>query len=51
MTKIKIGWSEVDITPKKGVKIGLAGQFFERITIFFAYLTNSIIIELSKLVK
>lgn len=32
MSKIKIGWSEVDITPKKGVKIGLAGQFFERIT-------------------
>lgn len=28
--KIKIGWSEVDITPKE--KIGLAGQFFERIT-------------------
>ncbi|MBR2498503.1 MAG: hypothetical protein IKB67_02190 [Clostridia bacterium] len=32
MAKIKIGWSEVDITPKKGTKIGLAGQFFERIT-------------------
>lgn len=32
MSKIKIGWSEVDITPKKGTKIGLAGQFFERIT-------------------
>ncbi len=32
MSKIKIGWSEVDITPKKGVKISLAGQFFERIT-------------------
>lgn len=32
MDKVKIGWSEVDITPKKGVKIGLAGQFFERIT-------------------
>ena len=29
---IKIGWSEVDITPKKGQKIGLAGQFFERVT-------------------
>ena len=32
MSKIKIGWAEVDITPKKGTKIGLAGQFFERIT-------------------
>ena len=32
MSKIKMGWSEVDITPKKGQKIGLAGQFFERIT-------------------
>ena len=32
MAKIKIGWAEVDITPKKGTKIGLAGQFFERIT-------------------
>ncbi len=32
MSKIKIGWSEVDITPKKGTKISLAGQFFERIT-------------------
>ena len=32
MSKVKIGWSEIDITPKKGVKIGLAGQFFERIT-------------------
>lgn len=30
MNKIKIGWSEVDITPKE--KIGLAGQFFERIS-------------------
>ena len=30
--KIKIGWSEVDITPQKGTKIGLAGQFYERIT-------------------
>lgn len=32
MSKVKIGWSEVDITPEKGVKIGLSGQFFERIT-------------------
>ena len=32
MSKVKFGWSEVDITPKKGVKISLAGQFFERIT-------------------
>lgn len=32
MEKIKIGWGEVDITPKKGQKINLAGQFFERIT-------------------
>ena len=32
MSKIKIGWSEVDITPKKGTKIGLAGQFYDRIT-------------------
>lgn len=30
MSKVKIGWSEVDITPKE--KISLAGQFFERIT-------------------
>ena len=30
MSKIKIGWSEVDITPKE--KISLAGQFFERIS-------------------
>ena len=29
-SEIKIGWSEVDITPNR--KIGLAGQFFERIT-------------------
>ena len=29
---LKFGWAEVDITPKKGTKIGLAGQFFERIT-------------------
>lgn len=28
--KIKIGWAEVDITPN--CKIGLAGQFYERIT-------------------
>ena len=32
MSKIKIGWSEVDMTQKKGTKISLAGQFFERIT-------------------
>ncbi len=32
MPNIKIGWSEVDITPEKGVKIGLDGQFFERVT-------------------
>ena len=32
MDKVKIGWGEVDITPKKGQKINLAGQFFERIT-------------------
>lgn len=32
MHGIKIGWSEVDITPKKGVKIGLDGQFYDRIT-------------------
>ncbi len=30
MSQIKIGWSEVDITPKQ--KINLAGQFYERIT-------------------
>lgn len=29
---LKMGWAEVDITPEKGTKIGLAGQFFERIT-------------------
>ena len=29
---INMGWAEVDITPEKGTKIGLAGQFFERIT-------------------
>ena len=27
-----MGWAEVDITPEKGTKIGLDGQFFERIT-------------------
>ena len=32
MSKLKFGWAEVDITPKKGTKIGLAGQFFERNT-------------------
>lgn len=32
MSKLKIGWAEVDITPPKGTKISLAGQFFERIT-------------------
>lgn len=32
MSKVKFGWSEVSITPEKGNKIGLAGQFFERIT-------------------
>ena len=32
MDKVKIGWGEVDITPKKGQKINLAGQFFERIS-------------------
>ncbi len=30
MSKIKIGWSEVSITPDK--KVSLAGQFFERIS-------------------
>lgn len=30
MSKIKIGWSEVDITPK--CKISLAGQFYERVS-------------------
>ncbi len=30
MSKVKIGWSEVDITPSE--KISLAGQFFERIS-------------------
>ena len=29
---LKMGWAEVDITPEKGTKIGLSGQFFERIT-------------------
>ncbi len=32
MAKIQMGWAEVDITPAKGTKIGLAGQFFERVT-------------------
>ena len=32
MNKLKFGWSEVDITPPKGTKISLEGQFFERIT-------------------
>ena len=30
MSKIKMGWAEVDITPNE--KIGLAGQFYERIS-------------------
>jgi len=30
MNKIKIGWSEVDITPPK--KVSLVGQFAERIS-------------------
>ncbi len=30
MSKVKIGWAEIDITPKG--KISLAGQFFERIS-------------------
>ena len=30
MGKLQVGWSEVSITPDK--KIGLAGQFFERIS-------------------
>ncbi|MBO5713868.1 MAG: hypothetical protein J6R83_00385, partial [Clostridia bacterium] len=30
MSKIKIGWAEVDITPNE--KIGLAGQFYERVS-------------------
>ncbi len=30
MERIKIGWAEVDITPKQ--KIALAGQFFERVS-------------------
>ena len=29
---VKIGWSEVDITPEKGMKIALDGEFYERIT-------------------
>lgn len=32
MSKLRFGWAEIDITPEKGKKIGLAGQFFERIT-------------------
>lgn len=32
MAALKFGWAEVDITPPKGTKISLAGQFFERIT-------------------
>ena len=32
MAKLKFGWAEVDITPPKGTKISLDGQFFERIT-------------------
>ena len=32
MSKVKFGWAEVSILPEKGKKIGLAGQFFERIT-------------------
>ena len=32
MEKIKMGWAEVDMTPAKGNKISLQGQFFERIT-------------------
>lgn len=31
MSKIKIGWSEVDLIPK-GVKVSLAGQFYERVS-------------------
>jgi len=27
MAKLKFGWAEVDITPTKGTKISLAGQF------------------------
>ena len=30
MNKLKIGWSEIDITPSK--KVSLAGQFAERIS-------------------
>jgi hypothetical protein len=30
MSKIKMGWAEVDITPNE--KIGLAGQFYERVS-------------------
>lgn len=32
MRKLKMGWSEIDITPEKGTKIGLDGQFYDRIT-------------------
>ena len=32
MAQVKIGWSEIDMTPEKGNKISLYGQFFERIT-------------------
>ena len=32
MAQVKIGWSEVDMTPEKRNKISLYGQFFERIT-------------------
>ena len=31
MTKIKFGWSEVELVPK-GAKVDLAGQFYERIS-------------------
>lgn len=24
---LKLGWAEIDITPEKGTKIGLEGQF------------------------
>ena len=30
MSKIKIGWAEVDITPSEN--IALAGQFYERVS-------------------
>ena len=38
MPKIKIGWPEVDITPKE--KISLAGQFFERGSHYSAYVSS-----------